>query len=265
MSTVNRGAAPAVPGSVLVLTPVKDAAGALDGYCGLLDRLTYPRHLVSVGLLESDSRDGTWEALAARLPRLRQGRRRADAWKRDFGFHLPPGVSRWAQGFQIPRRTVLAKSRNHLLSRALDDEEWVLWIDVDLADYPADIVERLLAVERDIVQPHCVRWPGGPTFDQNAWRDGGRLFMDAMRDEGDLVRLDAVGGTMLLVRADLHRDGLVFPAFPYGRRNPFGRWPSPYTGQAGGELETEGLALMARDMGHQCWGLPNLEIVHRNA
>jgi hypothetical protein len=250
--------------TVLILTPVKNAAGSLDRYCALLDRLAYPRDRISIGLLESDSRDGTWEALTERLPRLRAGRRRAEVWKRDFGFQMPPGVPRWEHALQIPRRTVLAKSRNHLLSHALDDEEWVLWIDVDLDDYPADIVERLLAVERTIVQPHCVRYPGGPTFDLNAWRDGGRLLLQDLRAEGELVRLDAVGGTMLLVHADLHRDGLVFPAFPYGRRNPFGRWPSPFTGAAGGEFETEGLGLMARDMGHQCWGMPGLEIVHRN-
>ena len=29
-----------------------------------------------------------------------------------------------------------------------------------------------------------------------------------------------------------------------------------------GELETEGLGLMAQDMGHQCWGTPHLEIRH---
>ena len=32
-----------------------------------------------------------------------------------------------------------------------------------------------------------------------------------------------------------------------------------------GEVETEGLGLMARDMGYECWGMPNLEIVHADA
>ena len=35
--------------------------------------------------------------------------------------------------------------------------------------------------------------------------------------KGDLVELDAVGGTVLFIRADVHRDGLVFPPFPYGQ------------------------------------------------
>jgi peptide chain release factor subunit 1 len=28
-------------------------------------------------------------------------------------------------------------------------------------------------------------------------------------------------------------------------------------------VETEGLGIMASDMGVQCWGLPELEILHR--
>jgi hypothetical protein len=157
---------------------------------------------------------------------------------------------------------VIAKSRNHLLARALTDERWVLWIDVDVVEYPPDVLERLLATRRDIVHPHCVKAFGGPTFDLNAWRDHGRLHMQDLRGGEELVRLDAVGGTMLLVRADLHRDGLIFPPFPYGARSPFVRDPSPWGPPLLGELDTEGLGIMARDMGHQCWGLPNLEIRH---
>ena len=157
--------------------------------------------------------------------------------------------------FSLMRRSVLARSRNHLLFHALDDEQWVLWIDVDVVEYPPDIIERLLETGKSIVHPHCVLDYGGPTFDLNAWRDHGRVHMDALRAEGELVKLDAVGGTMLLVKADIHRDGLVFPSFPYGRATAAAR-----PGRA--ELDTEGLGLMAGDMGHQCWGMPNLEIKH---
>ena len=243
---------------VLILTPVKDARRFLDGYLAGLHRLTYSSDRLSLGLIESDSADDTFAALEARLPDLCRHFRRVGLWKRDFGYRLPEGTPRWMPHVQLMRRAVLARSRNHLLMRALDDEDWVLWLDVDVIDFPPDIVERLLATGRSIVQPHCVLDYGGPTFDRNAWRDHGRLHMDALREEGTLVRLDAVGGTMLLVRADIHRDGLVFPSFPYGRANPAAR-----PGQ--GELETEGLGLMARDMGHQCWGMPGLEILHARA
>ena len=139
--------------------------------------------------------------------------------RRDFDYQVPTGIHRGAEPIQAQRRAILAKSRNHLLAHALDDEEWVLWLDVDVIEYPPDIIERLLATAKDIVQPHCVLDYRGPTFDKNAWRDHGRLHLEDLRSEGDLVELDAVGGTMLLVHADLHRDGLVFPSFPYGLRN----------------------------------------------
>jgi GT2 family glycosyltransferase len=252
------------PDRVLVLTPLKDAARHLDGYFAALDRLTFPAAHLSLGFLESDSRDDTFDRVVARLPDLRRRYRRANAWKRDFGFRIPPGFRRWAPAIQVPRRTVLARSRNHLLFRALDDEDWVLWIDVDVFEYPPDVVERLLATGKDVLHPHCVKAYGGPTFDLNGWRDGGRTHMDALRGAGDLVRLDAVGGSMLLVRADVHRDGLVFPPFLYGLASPALRGPSTWDPQTTGAPESEGLGLMARDMGYQCWGMPNLEVLHRD-
>jgi peptide chain release factor subunit 1 len=238
------------------LTPVKDAEDCLDGYCERLRALTYPYRLISLGFLESDSTDSTFRTLQHRLPALRRTFSRVGLWKRDFGYRVPDGIHRGAEPIQIARRTVLAKSRNHLLFHALDNEAWVLWIDVDVIEYPSDIIERLLATGRDIVQPHCVLEYGGATFDCNGWRDQGRCHLDDLRGEGELVELDAVGGTILLVRADLHRDGLVFPAFPYGLANPRIR-------KDRGELETEGLGVMARDMGYRCWGMPHLEVLHR--
>ena len=72
----------------------------------------------------------------------------------------------------------------------------------------------------------------------------GRDYLSDLR-EHDCVEIDAVGGTMLLIKADIHREGLVFPTFSYKHY-----------------IETEGLAVMAKDMGYTCWGLPNLEIFH---
>lgn len=247
---------------ILVLTPLKDAARHLPGYFRALARLTYSRRRLSLGFLESDSQDGTYEAVVERLRDLRRRYRRVGLWKKDVGFRLPPGVPRWAPAFQLPRRAAIARSRNQLLMRALDDEDWVLWLDVDVVDYPPDVIDRLLETGRDIVHPHCVTRPGGPTFDRNAWRDHGRIHLDDLRGGADQVRLDAVGGTMLLVRADAHRDGLVFPPFLYGGRSRLARDSSPVAPGTAGEIDTEGFGIMAADLGYQCWGLPNLEIRH---
>lgn len=249
--------------TVLLLTPVKQAAAHLDHYFDLLATLSFPAERLSLGFLEGDSTDGTYERIAARLDDLRERHRRVTLVGWDAHFQFPEGVERWAPPFQLPRRLVLARARNRLLHAALRDEQWVLWLDVDVVDYPADVIEQLLSSGKEIVTPHCVTTPGGPSFDWNAWRDNGRVHLDDLRGQ-NLVRLDAVGGTMLLVRADLHREGLMFPGFLYGRRSPLARDPSPYDALGVGEVETEGLALMAKDMGYECWGMPNLEIVHPN-
>ncbi|HYG82388.1 MAG TPA: hypothetical protein VD861_18470 [Pyrinomonadaceae bacterium] len=245
---------------ILILTPVKDAARYLEDYFGALFALTYPPQNISIAFLEGDSADDTYRRLEDALPRLQERYASAGLWKKDFNFRLPPGVPRYAHHLQVRRRTVLARSRNQLLSRALRDEDWVLWLDVDVIEYPPDIIETLLATGKEIVQPNCVYDYGGPSFDLNAWRDHGRLHLHDLRREGELVRLDAVGGTMLLVKADVHRDGLVFPPFPYGVANPLIRTNNYWLG----ELETEGLGIMAHDMGVECWGMPRLEIRHRN-
>ena len=101
---------------ILILTPVKDAAGHLSTYLKGLFSLTYPRHLVSVAFLESDSVDGTHELLAQGIEELEATFRRAALYKKDFGYPSPTNHPRWAPHLQLKRRTVLAKSRNHLLS-----------------------------------------------------------------------------------------------------------------------------------------------------
>ena len=251
-------------GRLLILTPLKDAAHHLDVYFRGLRTLTYPRDRISIGFLESDSVDGTYERLTDELTALAAAFHRATLCKRDFGFRIPTDQPRYANHLQVQRRSLLAKSRNHLLFNALADEDWVLWLDADVIEYPPDIIERLLATGKDVVHPNCVRDYGGPSFDLNAWRRRGGWHRHALhhlhdlRCEGDLVPLDSVGGTMLLVRADVHRDGLVFPSFPYGLRNSKIRTNNHWLG----ELETEGFGIMAADMGVQCWGMPNLEIRH---
>src|ERR1700687_3329095 len=86
---------------LLVLTPVKDAVAHLARYVELLEAVHYPRALLSLGLLESDSEDGTFEGSRALEPRLAARCRRVHISKRDFGFRMPAGVPRWAPAYQL--------------------------------------------------------------------------------------------------------------------------------------------------------------------
>ena len=235
--------------TVLILTPVKNAEPYLDRYFENLMSLRYPAEKLSLGIFESDSEDGTFARIGRELPMLEQRCRRVVLLKHDFFSADDRGPV--PAGPQPQRRSILAKCRNSLLFQALRDEDWVLWIDVDVASHPADVVQRMLAQKKDIIVPHCVSDPGGRSSDLSTFRfrsieegDFTRVFLEDYRDR-ETVEVDGVGGSMLLVRGDLHRDGLVFPTFPYK-----------------GFLETEGLAAMAKDIGYSCWAMPGLEVIH---
>lgn len=61
----------------------------------------------------------------------------------------------------------------------------------------------------------------------------------------DRVPLTSVGGTMILVDANVHRAGVNFPELPYDDL-----------------LETEGFGRLCRDFGVNPVGLPNVVILH---
>jgi len=59
------------------------------------------------------------------------------------------------------------------------------------------------------------------------------------------ILLDGVGGCTALVKAGLHRQGAIFPAFPVDH-----------------QLETEGFAQMAKLLGGRLIGLPKYYVYH---
>eukprot|EP01051_Picozoa_sp_SAG22_P003396 SAG22_NODE_164_length_16817_cov_61.573573_15_plen_78_part_00 len=73
-----------------------------------------------------------------------------------------------------------------------------------------------------------------------------RTHIGSLGAQGELVRLDGVGGSAILVAADLHRAGLVFPTFVLDHA-----------------VETEGLAKMAKRMGSPPHGMPKLHVSHK--
>src|SRR5437588_414266 len=72
--------------TVLILTPVKQATGFLAKYFALLAELDYPAQQLSLGFLEGDSVDETYERLGERLASLRARYRRVTLVKWDARF-----------------------------------------------------------------------------------------------------------------------------------------------------------------------------------
>jgi mannan polymerase complexes MNN9 subunit len=191
---------------------------------------------------------------------------------------------RHLDAIQLIRRRIIARARNYLLYSTLQTQPYVLWIDADIVQIPGGLLSKMIGSGKDIITPYC-RLPNGRFYDYNAWKGqrerpsawqlnelrvkGQRAawvpqpsytmqFPPDLRQDsisGDFVEVDSVGGTMLFVRAQVHREGVVFPPLyivgtDWDRREG---WDG---------VETEGLCYMARSIGYRCWLMPHEEIVH---
>jgi mannan polymerase complexes MNN9 subunit len=176
------------------------------------------------------------------------------------------------------RREGMSRARNSLLFTTLGPAtSWVLWLDADIIETPSTLIQDLTQHDKAVIVPNCYqRYYNSETkkmdvrpYDYNSWRDSDtalalasqmgpdeillegyaemptyRALMAHMATPGgnphQELQLDGVGGTALMVKAEVHRDGAMFPAFPFYHL-----------------VETEGFAKMARRLGYTCWGLPN--------
>lgn len=182
---------------------------------------------------------------------------------------------------QKERRAAMSKARNSLLFTTLGPStSWVLWLDADIVETPVNLIQDLAAHDKAVIAPNCFQRyynkesqkEDDRPYDFNNWQDSGkaqelaskmgpddillegyaematyRALMAYMYTPGadphTEVPLDGVGGTALLVKADVHRDGAMFPAFPFYHL-----------------IETEGFAKMTKRLGYQPMGLPNYKV-----
>ncbi|KKY21935.1 putative alphamannosyltransferase subunit [Phaeomoniella chlamydospora] len=188
---------------------------------------------------------------------------------------------------QKARRKAMAQARNSLLFPTIGPQtSWVLWLDGDIVETPPTLIEDLASFDKPIIVPNCFQRFYNEEkkamdirpYDYNSWRDSTtaqelaakmgpddillegyaematyRTLMAMTADKSDsrdtrvIQPLDGVGGTALLVKADVHRDGAMFPPFSFYHL-----------------VETEGFAKMARRLGYESFGLPNYFVYHFN-
>lgn len=177
------------------------------------------------------------------------------------------------------RRAAMSKARNSLLFTTLGPTtSWVLWLDSDIVETPPSLIQDLAQHDQAVIAPNCFqryRDESGKMaerpYDFNNWQDSEiardlaakmgpddvlfegyhevatyRALMAYMTSDDGLhyeIPLDGVGGTALLVKAEVHRDGAMFPPFAFYHL-----------------IETEGFAKMAKRLGWQPVGLPNYKV-----
>ncbi|CDR38852.1 CYFA0S02e07118g1_1 [Cyberlindnera fabianii] len=192
---------------------------------------------------------------------------------------------RHALSVQKERRSSMALARNSLLFSALGPyTSWVLWLDSDIVETPPTLIQDLVSHDKPVISANCYqryfdedkKENSIRPYDYNNWvesEEGLKIaermsddeiivegypdiatyrplmahFYDPNGDTNAEMELDGVGGAAVLVKADVHRDGAMFPSFPFYHL-----------------IETEGFAKMAKRLGYQVFGLPNYLVYHYN-
>jgi hypothetical protein len=162
---------------ILILTPLKNAEPYLPRYFELIEAMTYPKELISMAFLVSDTTDNTIDNLKqyanSRLD-SNDTYHSINIYEKDFNFVMPEG-DRHQFEVQAMRRKFMARSRNYLLTAALKNEHvWVLWLDVDVIDYPSTVLDDLVSLDVDVVVPNCLLKTEDNSFwgyDKNNWQE----------------------------------------------------------------------------------------------
>ncbi|SCU95266.1 LANO_0E09824g1_1 [Lachancea nothofagi CBS 11611] len=190
---------------------------------------------------------------------------------------------RHALKVQKERRAAMALARNELLFSTIGPHTaWILWMDADIIETPPTVIQDMTAHDKAILAANVYqRYEDDKTgtkqiraYDFNNWAESDiALQMAANMADDEVIfegysdiatyrplmayqydangaantetKLDGVGGGCTLVKAEVHRDGAMFPSFPFYHL-----------------IETEGFAKMAKRLGYEVFGLPNYLVYH---
>lgn len=199
------------------------------------------------------------------------------------GFDKLMEKDRHALRVQKERRGAMASARNELLFSSLGPHtSWVLWLDADIVETAPNLIQDMTAHNRPVLSANVYqKYYDDKTekiqirpYDFNNWQESDialemasqmaedeillegyselatyRVLMAHLYDSSGTsnaeVLLDGVGGGCTLVKADVHRDGAMFPTFPFYHL-----------------IETEGFAKMAQRLNYEVFGLPNYLVYH---
>ncbi len=177
------------------------------------------------------------------------------------------------------------KKNNLLLSTIAPDISWILWLDGGIIETPPTLIQDLAMHNKSVISPNTYqriindqgKMDISP-YDMMNWVESSQgLKIAALLDDEDILteesttgqddlatyralmvfyydkdgdinvemQLDSVGRNCILVNADVHRDGAMFPTFPFYHL-----------------IESEGFGKVAKRLGYDVFGLPNYLVYH---
>lgn len=195
------------------------------------------------------------------------------------------------------RRRSIARSRNFVLLHSLQNEKYTLFIDADIIKIQdPGMVKSFIGSGKDIIVPRIIRgdfqdydknsWAGERTIptpeqfkklDLNDWANWDYVprdvddkmmhfdkFIKKYKDQPTshptkkqayFMKLDSVGGAILFLKSIIYKQGVVFPP-----NYIIGTTWDRLEGYDG--IETEGLCYVAKSLGYECYGMPNMIAEH---
>ena len=250
------------------------------GYLKMISQFEYPKRFMSYAFLTSDIRE--YHVMKKELDRFFDGNEGIPLVKLMYDDSIKFTVARENRqdpSLQKERRRLLARYRNTLTLSSLEQfHDAVLWIDADIVRIPNDLLAKFVKSDKEIIVPRT-NYKSGREYDMNTWA-GPRLkptidqrnkvargeFFEPNRtpdtkflhmfpsDSEEFVEMDSVGGTVLFMRAEVVRQGVVFTTqYIVGAE-----WE--YEGYDG--IETEGICLLAQRLCFKCWGMPKEVCTH---
>ncbi|CAK9439974.1 uncharacterized protein LODBEIA_P40740 [Lodderomyces beijingensis] len=218
--------------------------------------------------------------------------------------HAPPleeiaGVSREMRhedAFQRVRRRLIAQCRNFLVSQALQNQQYILFLDTDIVSF--DQAPQLLDIfynsKKDIIVPRVVirGHDPNPDYDLNSWR-GQRtkptpeqlsLLDSDQWDKFDYVPMDVPDQMFHFKSLSGNEDpeklklnhlepldsvggAVLFMKSIIFRQGAI--FPTSYIigttwdrSEGYDGIETEGICYLAKPLGYSCWGMPNIVAEH---
>ncbi len=251
------------------------AGRTAKSFINLVAETAYPVNRLSVGIMTS-SEDAFGE-LTTLIASTEYARSHV-IYHPGFGSSTHRRADRHHDSEQKGRRRTIARLRNYLMLRTLQNEEHLIWLDADVYWLSAGIIQQMIQqsrvwqnsdVEVGLITARCTQ-ADNQNYDRNAW-SGPRLkptasqlvdsfipqptqetqFMDGLvkgTSDDDLVRLDSVGGTILYLKSEAVHQGLNFLTYAAVGTS----WNSS---EGWDGIETEGMCYVAKNLRYGCFGL----------
>lgn len=197
---------------------------------------------------------------------------------------------------QGARRKKIARLRNFLLSTALKDEAYTIFVDADIKAIPESVIDEFIKSGKDILVPRIAQgvnkdydlnsWAGTrrkPTEDQLKHLNENNLELydfipldepDKITHLGSYVKRKKKENSQksklpknFLVKLDSVGGAFLFAKSEIYKQGvvfpPFYLVGTDWDRVEGYDgVETEGLCYIARSIGYECWGMPNQLVQH---